>query len=237
MSVILNIVSCHSKTSPIDTKNIDLMDLDKADAFKMSFKEFLKKGKVDMEITIPNKYETLLPGNLYSNYYFNLTTDFPDNWKIDRGVSDYSIIRASIEDSAMTIALIAVPANLKNSSEESHEDFQRAPLNTMNKTFGDYKNYMAEQLNSVSKIKPYDLSMHEEKIRNTNYLVYSYKYNETVEGNKYAGKTLGYQTVLWGVSYTLEYTAPDIFFNLEIIKSAVSNTNYLNPELLNSAEK
>lgn len=238
VSVILNTVSCqYQKSSPTELKNLELKDIDKDDAFKMSFKEFLKNEKIAMDLAIPNKYETILPENTYSNYYFNITTDFPDTWKIDRGLSDYSIIRATIEDSAMTVSLIAVPANVINAKQNSHKDFQSSPISTVNQIFGDYKDYMVKQITSVSNITPYEFNIHEEKIRNTNYLVYSYKYNETVEGNKYAGKTLGYQTILWGVSYTFEYNAPDIFFNAEVIKSVISNTNYLSPELLNPPRK
>jgi len=238
MSVVLYTVSCHNqKSSPIDPKNIALKDVDKDDAFKMSFTEFLKIEKIPLDIAITNKYETILPGNSYTNYYFNITTDLPDTWKIDRGQSEYSIIRALIEDSAMTISVIAVPANIKNTNQDSHKDFQSSPIATMNKTFGDYKNYMVKQITSISNIKPYEFNIHEEKIRNTNYLVYSYKYNETVEGTEYAGKTLGYQTILWGVSYTIEYNAPAIFFNAKVIKSVIYSTNYLSPELLNPPRK
>ena len=236
--IFLSSVSCQShKSSPIDPKNIALKYVDKDDAFKKSFIAFLKTEEIPLDIAIPNKYETILPGNSYANYYFNITTDFPDTWKIDRGPSEYSIIRASVEDSAMTISVIAVPANVINANQDSHKDFQSSPIATLNKTFGDYKNYMAKQITSISNIKPYEFNIHEEKIRNTNYLVYSYKYNETVEGTEYAGNTLGYQTILWGVSYTIEYNAPAIFFNAKVIKSVIYSTNYLSPELLNPPRK
>ena len=193
--------------------------------------------KISLNLAIPNKYETILPGNSYANYYFNITTDLPATWMIDRGSSEYCIIRALIKDSAMTISLIAVPANVINTSQDSHKDFQSSPIATLNKTFGDYKDYMVKQITSLSNIKPYEFNIYEEKIRNTNYLVYSYKYNETVEGTEYAGKTLGYQTILWGVSYTIEYNAPAIFFNPKVIKSVIYSTNYLSPELLNAPRK
>ena len=238
ISIFLSNVSCQShKPSPNYPKNIALKDVHKDEAFKMSFIAFLKTKKIPLDIAIPNKYETILPGKSYTNYYFNITTDFPYTWKIDRGPSEYSIIRASVEDSAMTISVIGIPANILNANQDSHKDFQSSPIATLNKTFGDYKNYMVKQITSISNIKPYEFEIHEEKIRNTNYLVYSYKYNETVEGTEYAGKTLGYQTILWGVSYTIEYNAPAVFFNAKVIKSVIYSTNYLSPELINQPRK
>ncbi len=59
--------------------------------------------------------------------------------------------------------------------------------------------------------------------------MYSYKYNETVEGSDIVFKTIAYQTLLWGVSYTFEYTSPDVFCNPEIIESTIFKTNFIRP--------
>jgi hypothetical protein len=219
------------KKSTEDIPKINSTEVKKSELLKSSFKQFLKENKIDMDLEVPNQYETLQPGNKYSNYYFNLTTDFPDNWEHDRGVSDYAIFRTYQPDSAFSMSLIAIPIKSDNPiSEESHLEFQREPLKTLNKDFGnDYEGYLLKQLNNVSIEKVYDLKLKDVKIRSVNFLSYSYKRNETYDGVEVPFITIAYQTILWGVTYTFNYSAPFEFHNPNIFESVLSGTNFVNP--------
>lgn len=216
-----------------DLSKSNLTELNDSELFKISFKKFLKEKNINMDIDVPNQYETLQPKNKYSNHYFNVTTDFPDNWEHDRGVSDYAIFRTFNADSAVSLALIAIPVNSeKPISDESHKDFQLAPLKTFNNNFGgDYKSYLLKQLSLNTTKKIYDFEFVEKKIRSTNYLIHSYKYNETVEGVEYPFITTNYQTILWGVSYTFGYSVPLQFYNPIVMETVMNRTNFINPKL------
>jgi hypothetical protein len=232
--IISTLTNCTSNsTTEKDLSKIDIKDVNKAELFKISFKEFLKKENISLDVEKPNKYETLQPGNSYTNEYFKITTDFPDWKKIDRGASEFSIFRAINTDSAITVALMAMPIKLKDSSSaKPHEQFQKFPLKTMNDAFGgDYKKYLMNQMTTLSHVEPYDFIISERKIRSTNYLIYSYKYKETVEGHEIPFIIIGYQTILWGVSYTFQYSSPELFQDAKTIEEVVFRTNYINPEI------
>ena len=195
---------------------------------KVGFKELLISEKLSIELDVANKYETVLNGNLYSNYYFNISTDFPDSWKIDRGMSKYSIFRGHIADSGMMIALIVIPTDIS----KSNESFQTSPLLTLKNSLGtDYKNIFFNQLVSNSQLDAYNFQIDEEMIRSYNYLKYSYNYYEIVDNEKIVFKAKGYNTFLWGCSFTIMYSAPEVFFNSDVIDNAVFKTNYINSDL------
>ena len=96
---------------------------------------------------------------------------------------------------------------------------------------GDYKGYMLKQLSLTTTEKIYDFEFAEKKIRTTNYLICSYKYDETSEGMEIPFITVTYQTILWGVSYTFSYSVPLQFYDHNIIETVIERTNYINPKL------
>jgi hypothetical protein len=212
--------------------NKELIKTNKSEMIKKSFKSFLKTNNIDMNIDVPNKYETIQPFNKYSNYYFNIVSDFNNTWQHDRGVSEYAIFRTINLDSAISIALIAVPINLEiDDSKKSNESFQNSPLETMNSMHkGNYKNYLIQQLDSSSHIDIYEFELKEKKVRSTNYLIHSYKYDEVTEGIKIPFIAVGYQTILWNVTYTFSLSCPLMFYNSRLIESIIERTNYMKPE-------
>jgi len=48
---------------------------------------------------------------LYSNFKYNFSVDFPDNWLLDKGVSEHTIIRGSQKDSAISFAVNVITLN------------------------------------------------------------------------------------------------------------------------------
>jgi hypothetical protein len=194
---------------------------------KVPFKQFLKSQGISMDLNDPNDFETFQPGNKYSNHYFNVVTDFPDNWEVDRGMSSYSIFRAIQPDSALSIALSAMPIDSENEGEGQFEN----PLERMDATAnGNYRAYVLSQLEQNTSKQIYEFELSEAKIRTQNYLIYSYKYYETVDGVDIPGYSIGYQTVLWNVLYTIGYSCPLTFYDQNLIDDVLDRTNFIKPK-------
>ncbi len=197
-----------------------------------SFKSFLKEKGLSMDIGVPNKYETLQPGNKYSNHHFNISTDFPDNWEFDRGVGDYSVFRCFQEDSAITMALLIVPVQNENAEDRlsSHLAFQNSPLDYLNGAHnGDYTSFLKEQFikNTTSQI--YDFQLDAKKVRTSNYVISTYKFDEVVENIRVPFICCTYQTIMWGTNFSIMYNVPEIFYNQKLIDDVVFKTNYIKP--------
>lgn len=224
------IISQQSKSAKrSNLSEINLSEIDKSKVFEMSFKEMLKKEGNNLDIDLSNKFETLQPGNKYSNHYFSISTKFPDGWSHDRGVGEYAIFRTFEEDSALTIALIVIPikGEDKNSSS-SHLLFQEAPLAYLNESFnGDYKGYLLDQFKKSTNLKVYDFKIQEKKVRTTNYVSYSYKFDEVNEDYTVTFINCSYMTIIWGKNVNIGYTAPEVFYDQEVIDDAVFNTNFV----------
>ena len=127
-----------------------------------------------------------------------------------------------------------VPAFLQTHqyTAKSNESFQTSPLLTLKNSLGtDYKNIFFNQLVSNSQLDAYNFQIDEEMIRSYNYLKYSYNYYEIVDNEKIVFKAKGYNTFLWGCSFTIMYSAPEVFFNSDVIDNAVFKTNYINSDL------
>ena len=186
-----------------------------------------------MNIDVPNQYEIIQPGNKYSNNYFNLTTDFPDNWEHDRGVSEYAIFRTFNADSAISLSLIAMPINCEKTFQNGTlNNFQGAPLETFNKAYGgDYRSYLKKQLSLTTTHNIDQLEIREKKIRDINFLITFYTHNETYEGVKIRFISTSYQTILWGVVYTFSYSVPFVFYDTNLFSNVLSATNFINPQL------
>ena len=115
----------------------------------MSFREYLINNDLDIDINVPNKFESLQQDNKYSNYYFNFSTVFPDNLEIDRGMSEYTIIRGSNKDKAISVSLNVVPKNPELSDDRImtiHNSFQESPTTTLNNSVdGKYSDVLKTQ--------------------------------------------------------------------------------------------
>ena len=172
---------------------------------KLPFKAFLKSKKLSIEVEIPNEYETLQKGNKYANHYFGLATIFPGEWKIDRGASEFTLLRAYDEQKSTTLSLIAVPFDISDSlkAEENQRKFSESPLRVMNSTAnGNYEKKLLNEIGSSTNTILLNFKVGEEWIATTNYLKYEYEFENKFQGNSYAFKTIGYQVIKWGVTYT-----------------------------------
>jgi|GEM_PF-6526778 len=201
--------------------------------FGISFKQLLKNERLSLELTVPNKYETILEQNKYSNYYFNFSTDFPDHYQIDRGLGPYSVIRAIQPDSAITLALLVVPVDMPKSARlKLHESFQKNPLDSYKSLLKDvsYEDHILEQFKTSTNLEPYNSHISEIKIRSTNYIFHSFMFDEEVDNEKIPFTTYSYMTQNWGNTFSFTLNGPSILLNKKILEDAVFRTNYIFPE-------
>lgn len=213
--------SCVQNTSSDSSKQIKA---------KLPFKAFLKSKKMSVEIDAQNEFETFQRENKYANHYFGLATIFPKDWQIDRGASEYTLLRAYDEQKSSTVSLIAVPFEIKDSlkAEENQRKYIESPLRLMNSTAnGNYEKKLFDEISSSTNTKILKFKIGEEWIATTNYLKYEYEFENKFQGNSYAFKTIGYQVIKWGVTYTFIYTSPVKYFNENFISKSLQNTNYI----------
>jgi len=74
----------------------------KSNDFEASWKENQTNG----EVKYSEKIDTI--NMIYSNYKYGIAIDFPDKWKLDKGVSEYSLIRGLSKDSGITFNITVV---------------------------------------------------------------------------------------------------------------------------------
>src|SRR5690554_5032552 len=75
----------------------------------ISYKEFLINQNIDIDIEIPNKFESLSADNRYTNHYFNFSTVLPDGFQVDRGNFRHTIIRCFKETPGITMSIEVTP--------------------------------------------------------------------------------------------------------------------------------
>ncbi len=82
---------------------------------------------------------------IYSNFRYGFSMDFPDNWQLDKGVSEHTIIRGGLKDSAYSFSI-----NVVQLSGDFPKDFSVWELYEMDKDkyAFDMNNALQAQLNS-----------------------------------------------------------------------------------------
>lgn len=182
------------------------------------------------DIMVPNKFETLQPGNKYSNHYLHFSTVLPEEFEIDRGNFEKTVIRAIDLKTATSIAIGTESfSHLLNSKqiEERHKKFQANPLDYMNDIFdGDYKNRMLKVLTEQTNLEILSIQTAESKIRSTNYVIIKYEYNEYYSGEKIEFVKTEYQTYIWENFFSFSYNAPKSLYNEDLILEVLNNTNF-----------
>ncbi len=227
--VTLTMTSCSQSTNT-DEDSIDrLMEKDKDDYIKRSFKEFLTGEKISLDSKLENEFEIIQPGNLYSNFYYNLTFDLPDDWMVDRGVSEYTILRGIVLDSAMAISLNVSPLidkkNPLNSKNINTIEHQNEIYN------GDYRKSILHTLKSQGGVDAKDLTVNELKIGTNDFIETSYLVEETFENKTYYSKISTFQTNKFNTIYTINYSAPEVFYERQTIENVLLTFKALNPKM------
>ena len=194
---------------------------------KTSFKEFLKKENISMDIKIVNKYETIQPLNLYTNNYFGVTIDFPDIWEANRGVAEHSLYNVFSSDSAISMGINAIPAMTEQSSESIYD------IKTINSKIkgGDFKSTLMNSITANTNRKIQDFRMVDKKIREINYIYYICRYTDSFDGVEVPMISEVYQTMCFGTAFSIYYYTPEVFYNKNRFDDVLASTNFINPKL------
>jgi hypothetical protein len=187
--------------------------------------DYKKKLRNPEVVPFNNEYESLQNGNLYANYFFKLSLDLPDSWNIDRGVSESTLIRAFRADSGLTMAL---SADLVRSEENYY--FMNNLFNGDEATLKKLRKDFPKFLKLDNNIEPLDLEIYKTKIGVNTFIVCSFKNIQYFENHNYTHKTTIYQAFKSKIIYTIAYSAPELFFDSVVVKSAVNRFTISNPE-------
>lgn len=205
-----------------------LMQQDKEKFLKISFKKYLTKVGILANSPMQNEYESLQSGNLYSNYYFNLTIDLPDHWEVDRGVSEYTLIRAFQSDSGITIHLNVQPLLDKFEKKDGSNPNTLSHWDSLHN--GDYAGAITYLLKSQGGADIEDLTISETKIGVNEFIVTTYRFKQYYDNEEYYMKTSTYQSVMFNTTYTVSYSAPEFIFDTNIVLSVLNRFKVLNPK-------
>jgi hypothetical protein len=228
-------------TGQVSEERTGLPDLDAVDAseiVKIGFKEWLKQEGHSMDIRKQNPHETFQPGNLYSNHYYNLVIDFPDTWESDRGAGPYTLFRAYEGDSAMSISLQVTTANItgrekSKMSADEHEMMENAPIEFMKRMIPEgYGVYMERQLKQSSGMNPIDFEFFEKRMGTMVYIVSRFKTKEWMDDLEFYVMNESWAANKWGNTYTISYSAPDFFFNPNLVSQVAHQAQFMNPKFL-----
>jgi hypothetical protein len=196
---------------------------------KLPFKTYLKTRKLSVDIETPNEFETIQKGNLYSNHYFGVSTNLPDNWKLDRGNSIFTLIRAYDDQNSSSISLMAIPVEIADATkqDEYQKKYNESPLKTMNEASnGDFRKKMLDEISAKTNSKISNFKLNEKWVSTTHYLTYEYEFEEKFEEFSIPFKTAGYQVILWGINYTFSHIcAPAL--HLEISLDLIPSGNLI----------
>ena len=75
-----------------------------------------------------------------------------------------------------------------------------------------------------------NLITEEKKIRTRNYFYYIFNYDEEVEGMVIEFIMEGFQTILWGNTFTFIYSTPKMFYDNSLLEYVLFETNYIRPK-------
>lgn len=194
-----------------------------------SFKQVLKDKGLIIDSNFSNSYETLKTGNLYGNSYYKLEADLPDGWSTDRGIAEYTLIRASKVDSQKVISINVVSNKNNSDNEEQTNRYQESPIDEVYNSIGDgtnIKTFLIKNLENHTSIKISDMEVNSEIIGSTNYLVFMYWYSTSLNNKVIEMASYNFQTLLNGNTYTITYVCPKEYKDYKTIESVMRHINF-----------
>ncbi len=233
--IIPTIILIISFSSGLINKNkySEKIEKEKSVSIEPAFKEFLKNEQISLDINKSNKYEEILEGNVYNNHKYRFTIDLPNNWKLERGKSEFSIFRCVNYDSLFVISLSAIPANQKElENPDYHQKFQEDPVNLMNQLHnGSYYAYLGDELKNSAMVTPHNLVIENRKINNVMFLVSRYKHYLDVDGVEISFISETFQTFLWGQTYTFGFECPELVYDKNLMQNVMNSLIYVSSSL------
>lgn len=184
--------------------------------FDGGFQEMLRSKGIGTDQWFHNDYETLQDGNLYVNHYYNLTIDFPDEMQTNRGVNEFSLIRALVSDYGITITLSVIPVTVnmgENSTPNPSIEYYRS---TLRSGFG---------------IEPEDMKLESVPIGKYKFAGVSYRILQHFpSGNPYYMRTATLNLSMFYNTYSVSYSAPDNIFDMELLVQVLNTFQVINPQ-------
>jgi len=220
MFLVLLLIGCGNQSS--NETSIESLNQARAEYSAASFKQFLKRKKVDLSGSIQNEYGDLQGGNLYSNHWLNFNIDLPDNWTVDRGLSPNTVIRAFQPDSAFTFSVHVVNWKENYPVKNGVNPNTIAYLNSMVEN-GDYAISLAQLIKDYSNQVPINLELREIQKPLFDFVLITYLTRHIDNGEEFFMKTSSYQTNIFNMTYTLSYSSLD-FLHDEAFASRVVTT-------------
>ncbi|MFW9878804.1 MAG: hypothetical protein ACFFG0_37470 [Candidatus Thorarchaeota archaeon] len=165
--------------------------------FEPSFKESNLQG---------NKVEHLDSTTMvYSNFKYGFAMDFPNNWSIDRGVSEHTIIRAGQMDSAISFSINVIELN------DMESDISIWTL-WDNKAMGleeNYRNALPKLVNS----EIYNFNPRKVYISNREAIEIKFNYLVREVDTEYEMQCLFYSIYKIPFTYTIGIHVPKLFYD------------------------
>jgi len=167
--------------------------------FKPSYKESASPGDFSEHLD-----STTL---IYSNYRYGVAMDFPNNWEIDRGVSEHTIIRGGRKDSAISFAINVVELDDTSSSEITIWDlWDNEDLDLENI----YLQMMIQAVNS----EVHDYQFRKVYVSNREAMEIRFNYvNKDVDA-EYNMQAIVYSIIIVPFTYTIGIHIPELFYYL-----------------------
>lgn len=151
---------------------------------------------------------------IYSNYRYGIAMDLPDNWTIDKGVAEHTLIRASQKDSGITFVINVIELKDMTSDVTLWQIYD-------DKSFGfeeAYKDMLAKSVN----VDIYNLSSR--KVNVTNREAIEWKFNFMLKNVdiEYEVQGIYYSIYVLPYSFTVAISVPTMFY-----KNNPDRYNYL----------
>ena len=178
-------------------------------------KEYKVKNSSDTADFEPSFKESNLQGNkieyldtvtsIYSNFKYGFAMDFPNNWSIDRGVSEHTLIRAGQIDSTISISINVIELSDMKSDISIWNLWD-------NKTLGFEANYRSMLSKSVNT-DIYNFNPRKVYVSNREALEIRFNYIVREVDVEYEMQCLFYSIYKMPFTYTIGLHIPKIFFD------------------------
>ena len=166
------------------------------------FEDSQKKQKALGKLDIVEDLDTAL--NLYSNYKYHIAYDGPNNWIVDKGVSEDIIYRTYQKDSGIVFS-IGIQEFKKELKEDIYTTYEK------NKTeFDKTWFYIQKTLNII----PESIATEKAILRNYICLKRSCEFNVESVNMQYKSKYISYDVYRGNLQLTFSLNLPNMFFVL-----------------------
>lgn len=146
--------------------------------------------------------------NIYSNFKYGFSIKFPQDWQIDKGFSEHTVVRGYQEDNAATFSVNVIEVDVNRNSSFSlwsYFDENRSNVEAQYKT--QIEKLLNSQISEYSAQKVY-LDNHEAIQREFMYSVKNFDTEINMKG-------LMYQVTNVPFVYTIGLHVPLLFFNAD----------------------